>query len=103
MANTSTTAQNERQANSGESGAARAEGAVKSMASAARDHSGNLIHGAKDYAESASQKAKETYQEMEETLKDQSDILIEFVKEQPVKSLLFAAGAGYLLSYLYRK
>lgn len=46
---------------------------------------------------------KEKFREVEDVVKEKSDFVVDFIKEQPVKSVVIALGVGYLLNSMCKK
>jgi ElaB/YqjD/DUF883 family membrane-anchored ribosome-binding protein len=79
------------------------DGIGRTVAGVAKEHASTYLGDVKDFAESGKEKAKEKYHELEDLVKNQSDTVIDYIKNQPVKSMLFALGAGYLLNSISKK
>jgi len=79
------------------------DGVIRSTMDTVKDQSQKYVNEAKKVAESAKHVAEEKYGEVEDIVKSQSEQLVNYIKEQPVKSVLIALGAGYALSCLSSK
>ncbi|WP_273760665.1 YqjD family protein [Bartonella sp. ML70XJBT.G] len=67
-----------------------------SKLSAAKNKAEELYHSAKENSEDMMSQAKEKISELEQTMNDH-------VRKNPGKSVLFAAGVGFILSQLLRR
>jgi ElaB/YqjD/DUF883 family membrane-anchored ribosome-binding protein len=79
------------------------ESVVKSAIDAGKDQAGHLMDDAKHLVEKGKQAANEKIKEAESAVMKQSDILLDYIKAQPVKSVLIALGAGFVLNLMTRK
>ena len=76
---------------------------AKSAMDIGKEQASHLLEDAKNYADKGKEAAKEKIKEVEEAVKNQSDVFLDYVRTQPVKSVLIALGAGYALSLMTRK
>ena len=81
----------------------RIDGTIRSAVDAVKCESGKYYDEAKHMAEAGKHMAQDTYKDVEDAVKTQSDMITDYVKAQPMKSLLIALGAGYLLSCMSKK
>ncbi len=62
-----------------------------------------LKEGAQDFKKAVTESASKTYEQANETFTQYCDQTTEMVKENPMKSLLIAAGVGALLGMLFSR
>ena len=63
----------------------------------------NLLNGGKKFANELYEEGIHRVHKAERNVKAQSDVLLSKVKENPVTSILIAAGVGFLLSTILKK
>lgn len=87
--------------------ARRSEGILRGAINTVKDESSKVVEGTKEFAENGAKMAKETakeaYDEIEKVVKNQSDTIIDYIKERPVKSMFIALGVGYMISCISSK
>jgi ElaB/YqjD/DUF883 family membrane-anchored ribosome-binding protein len=80
---------------------------VRSQTQKARAHldeaASDLMNGGKKFANELYAEGVHKVHEAEQNVKEYSDELLLKVKENPVTSLLIAAGVGFLISTLLKK
>lgn len=81
----------------------RVDGGIRSVVDSAKENSNKVVDEVKHMAESGKNMAKDQIQKAEEVFKTQSEALTDYIKNQPVRSVLIALGAGYIISCLNKK
>ena len=81
----------------------RVDGVIKSAVDTVRDQSAHYMDEARNLAESGQEAVMDKYKEVEGAVKDQSDLILSYIKENPVKSIAIALGAGYAMSCMMKK
>ncbi len=89
--------------NSFSKNADRVEGTVKSAVDSTREQAQHLMEEAKSYAETGTKVARDKYKDVENVVKDKSEYLADYIKEQPIKSVVIALGVGYFLNSICKK
>jgi ElaB/YqjD/DUF883 family membrane-anchored ribosome-binding protein len=68
-----------------------------------KDSADDMINHIKDKATDFYDEGKQKINDMQCSIEQHQDELIQLVKNNPLSSLLVAAGAGYLLSKIWKK
>ncbi len=81
----------------------QADGLIKSAINSVKNESECLMHEAQNLSNKGVEAAKGKINDIEDSVMNQTDALAEYIKNQPIKSILIALGTGYALSYLSKK
>lgn len=81
----------------------RVDGAIRSTVDTVKDQANKYIDEAKSMAACGKEVAEKKVKEVEEAVKQQSDSLANYIKDQPLKSALIAFAAGYAFNCLTKK
>jgi ElaB/YqjD/DUF883 family membrane-anchored ribosome-binding protein len=76
---------------------------LREMGSAASQQVNQLKDSATEYYEQGREKAQEYYEQGRQKAMELEQNLEEYVREQPIKSVMIAAGIGLLLGILWRR
>jgi ElaB/YqjD/DUF883 family membrane-anchored ribosome-binding protein len=76
---------------------------LREMGSAASQQVNELKESATEYYQQGREKAQEYYEQGRQKAMELEQNLEEYVREQPIKSVMIAAGIGLLLGILWRR
>jgi ElaB/YqjD/DUF883 family membrane-anchored ribosome-binding protein len=76
---------------------------LREMGSAASQQVDQLKDSANEYYQQGREKAQEYYEQGRQKAMEMEQNLEEYVREQPLKSVMIAAGIGLLLGILWRR
>jgi len=83
--------------------AQEAKDKLREMGSAASQQINQLKDSANEYYQQGREKAQEYYEQGRQKAMELEQNLEDYVREQPIKSVMIAAGIGLLLGILWRR